>query len=220
MIVAIDGPAGAGKSTAALLVADVLGYQLISTGALYRAVAKEALDTGIALDEANRLAEIAAALRVAFEVVDGTNRVRVADVDLTDALRTPQVSSGASVVSAIPQVRDALTELQRDYGRTLDVVMEGRDIGTVIFPDAHTKVFLTASLEERAKRRLIDLEAAGEETTIAEVLADIQERDDRDTNRPVAPLRPAEGSVIVDATVMSIEEVVDTIVGLAKQASS
>lgn len=220
MIVAIDGPAGAGKSTVALRVAETLGYQLISTGALYRAVAKEAIETSVALDDADRLEAIAADLRVEFEVVDGINRVRVGGVDLSDALRTSEVSSGASVVSAIPEVRDALTELQRAYGRTMNVVMEGRDIGTVIFPAAETKVFLTASAEERARRRLLDFQAAGEELTLAEVLADIQVRDDRDTNRSVAPLRPAEDSVIVEATSMSIEEVVDAIVELVERGSA
>ncbi len=220
MIVAIDGPAGAGKSTVALRVAESLGYQLISTGALYRAVAKKALETGIALEETHRLAEIAAALQVEFEVVDGINRVRVSGVDMTEALRTQEVSSGASVVSAVPEVRDALTELQRDYGRRMDVVMEGRDIGTVIFPEAQTKVFLTASAEERAKRRLVDFQDAGEQLTLAEVLADIQERDYRDSNRPVAPLKPADDSRTVDATSMSIQEVVDTIVALAAEAAT
>ena len=220
MIVAIDGPAGAGKSTVALRVAETLGYRLISTGALYRAVAWRASEAGIGLDDPGALAEIAAELDVEFEVVDGVNRVRVSGADVSEVLRTPENSSGASIVSAIPEVRDALTELQRSYAKTMDVVMEGRDIGTVIFPAAETKVFLTASAEERARRRLIDFRVAGESLAFEEVLRDIEERDERDSSRAVAPLKPAKDSVMVDATGLSIDEVVERIVGLAQAAVS
>lgn len=216
MIVAIDGPAGAGKSTVAIRVAEALGYRLISTGALYRAVALTAIAKGVALDDVDALESIAAALDVDFEVVEGINRIRVSGEDATEALRTVEVSSGASVVSAVPAVRDALTELQRSYGRSMDVVMEGRDIGTVIFPNAETKIFLTATAEERARRRLADFERAGTPQAFDTVLADIVERDERDSNRPVAPLKPAEDSHLIDATSATIDEVVERIVGLAR----
>ena len=219
MIVAIDGPAGAGKSTVALRVAKDLGYRLISTGALYRAVAWTADRDRVPLDRTQALAAIAAALHVEFEVVDGVNRVRVGGADVTEALRTPQNSSGASIVSALPLVRDALTDLQRSYATTMDVVMEGRDIGTVIFPEAETKVFLTASAHERARRRLADFASAGETLAFEDVLKDIEERDERDTSRAVAPLKPAADSVIVDATELSVDQVVSRIVGLAKSAA-
>lgn len=219
MIVALDGPAGAGKSTVAIRVAAELGYRLISTGALYRAVALTAIERGVSLDAAATLEEIAAGLRVEFEVEEGVNRVRLDGVDVTDALRSAEVSSGASVVSAIPAVRDALTELQRSYGRSMDVVMEGRDIGTVIFPGAETKVFLTASAEERARRRVADYERAGSPRPFEAVLKEIEERDERDTNRAVAPLRPAADAHHVDATDASVDEVVEEVVRLARAAA-
>jgi cytidylate kinase len=220
MIVAIDGPAGAGKSTVALRVAEELSYRLISTGALYRAVAWSAAQESVALDESARLALIAAALDVEFRVVDGINRVGVGDHDVTEELRTPQISLGASIVSAIPEVRNALTDLQRSYAKTMDVVMEGRDIGTVIFPDAATKVFLTATAEERARRRMADYAGAGESQVFDEVLREIVERDQRDSTRAVAPLKPAADSVVIDATKLSIDEVVTRIVELARAAAA
>lgn len=218
MIVAIDGPAGAGKSTVALRVAEELGLRLISTGALYRAVAMNADARGLSWDDAGPLVPIAESLDVEFEVVDGVNRVFVDGEDLTAALRTPHISSGASIVSAHGPVRSALTDLQRSFGDRWDVVMEGRDIGTVIFPDADVKIFLTASAEERARRRLLDYEAAGDGKTFDEVLADIHRRDARDSGREVAPLKPADDAIMVDCTAMGIDEVVAHIVSLVRGA--
>lgn len=220
MIVAIDGPAGAGKSTVALRVAEALGLRLISTGALYRAVAKKAREAGLGWDDPAPLVPIAESLDVEFEVVDGINRVRVDGQDMTEALRTPEISSGASIVSAHGPVRDALTDLQRSFGDRWDVVMEGRDIGTVIFPDADVKIFLTASAAERARRRLDDYRSAGGGETFEEVLAEIERRDERDSNRAVAPLKPADDSVIVDCTEMDIDAVVQTMVDLVRARSS
>lgn len=219
MIVAIDGPAGAGKSTVALRAAEALGLKLISTGALYRAVAREARERGVSWDDVAALVPIARSLDVEFEAVSGVNRVRVGGVDMTAALRTPEVSSGASIVSAHGPVRDALTELQRDFGRRWNVVMEGRDIGTVIFPDADVKIFLTATSAERARRRMLEYAAAGRDEPFEAVLADIEERDLRDSTREVAPLRPAPDSVLLDCTHMDIDEVVGRIVEIVQAAS-
>lgn len=216
MIVAIDGPAGAGKSTVALRVADALGFVLVGTGALYRAVACIALERGVDWEDGPALAPIAASLDVRFEVIDGVNRVYVGGDDWTERLRTADASRGASIVSAHAEVRDALVALQRDLGERFDVVMEGRDIGTVIFPDADVKVYLTASSEERARRRMADYERAGEAAEFAAVLEEIEARDARDRNRPVAPLRVAEGAVVVDASSQTVDAVVETIVGLAR----
>jgi cytidylate kinase len=216
MIIAIDGPAGAGKSTVAMAIAERLGFRLISTGALYRAVALRAEEQGVSWDAPEPLSAIAAGLDVEFEVVDGVNRVRVDGSDVTEALRTPAISNGASIVSAHPAVRDALVALQRAYGQRFDVVMEGRDIGTVIFPDAELKVFLTASAAERARRRLRDYDAVGQEATFDAVLAEIEERDHRDSTRDVAPLVPAPDAELVDCTSMGVDEVVDGVVRLVE----
>ncbi len=214
MIVAIDGPAGAGKSTVSLRVAEALGFRLVSTGALYRAVALLGRERGTAWDDAVGLAAIGREVGAEFRIVDGDNRVLIDGEDRSEALRVPEISQGASIVSAHPAVRRALVDLQRDYARRHDVVMEGRDIGTVIFPDAEVKVFLTASVEERARRRERDYVDAGEQKAFADVLSEIEERDARDSGRAVAPLRQAEDAVLVDATDATIDEVVEGIVRL------
>ncbi|MCB9506567.1 MAG: (d)CMP kinase [Myxococcales bacterium] len=213
MIVAIDGPAGAGKTTVSLRVAAALGAQLVSTGALYRAVALLATERGVALDDVPALVAIAAALNVDFAVVEDVNRVWLDGQDRTEALRTPDMSRGASIVSAIPEVRAALLQLQRDYAATRDVVMEGRDIGTVVFPNADIKVFLTASVRERARRRAAEYGDAG--VDLDAVAAEIEERDRRDSERETAPLVAAPDAVVVDATELGVDEVVARIVGLA-----
>jgi len=213
MIVAIDGPAGAGKTTVSLMVAERLGFELISTGALYRAVGLIAARRGVSLDDEAALAAIAVALQVRFEVRDGVNRVHLDGEDITDALRTAEATHAASVVSAIGAVRDALVDLQRSYGATRDVVMEGRDIGTVIFPAAEHKFFLTASTVERARRRQRDYQAAGTPRTLDDVVDEIVVRDRRDSERDVAPLRQADDAVLVDATDLTIDAVVDAIAG-------
>lgn len=208
MIVAIDGPAGAGKSTVSAALAERLGFQLIDTGALYRCVGLLAGRRGVSLEDTGALASIAAGLDVRFVFVDGRNRVWCEGEDVSDAIRTAEASDAASKVSAVPAVRAALLDLQRDLGRANDSVMEGRDIGTVVFPDAQAKFFVTAKLEERARRRLKDHLASGREVAFDDVCAEIRERDERDRNRPVAPLKQADDAALVETTEMTFDEVV------------
>ena len=211
IVVAIDGPAGAGKSSVTKRLARRLGYSLLDTGALYRSVALVAQRQGVGWDDEAGLARIAAAMKVAFYFEGDVNHVEVDGEDVTDAIRSPEISSGASQVSALPGVRAALLELQQRIGRNGGVVAEGRDVGTVVFPRAEAKEFLTASPEERARRRCDELRAAGQEADYNSTLEDIRIRDDRDSNRPIAPLKQADDALLVDSSIMSLDEVVDTI---------
>ncbi len=219
-IVAIDGPAGAGKSTVAAEVARRLGFTRLETGALYRAVAWQALRRGVPLDDEAALEAIAQRLPVRFEPCgDGSNRVWLGEQDVTLRLRDPAVGEAASRVAALPSVRAALLGLQRELGAEGRVVLDGRDIGTVVFPDAEVKVFLTASPEERARRRMEELRARGIEADPAEVLEGIVRRDRQDSGRDVAPLRAAEDAITLDSTKLSVEEVVERIVPLVERAA-
>lgn len=213
MIVAIDGPAGAGKSTLARLLAQALNLQLIETGALYRAVGLLALERGVELTDTAQLKSIAASLDISFRFEGGTNRVMVHSIDRTAELRAEAVSSAASRVSSIPEVRAALLELQRSLGGRSDSVLEGRDIGTVVFPNADAKFFVTAAAEERARRRVAQLESEGAEVVpdYRAVLVDIEERDRRDRERETAPLRQAADAVLIDTTSISTDTALDRI---------
>ncbi|MGM0558754.1 MAG: (d)CMP kinase [Myxococcota bacterium] len=215
-IVAIDGPAGAGKSTIATMVADELGFQLIDTGALYRTVAYLALQKGVDLEDAEAVADIAAGLDLEFRKEDGDNVLYCDGEALRGEIRTEEVGRGASVISAHPEVRDALIGAQRDMGEARSSVLEGRDIGTVVFPNADVKVFLTADPKVRANRRVDQLEERGEDVDFDEVYRDIVERDRRDREREVAPLKQAEDAVCVDTSDLRIEEVVSEILGIVK----
>lgn len=208
MVVAIDGPAGAGKSTVTKALTRALGYQLLDTGALYRSVALEARRRGVAWDDEEGLAAVARDLAIRFALEGEVNRVFLGDDEVTEAIRTPEISEGASVVSALGAVRAALLDLQRAIGREGGVVAEGRDVGTVVFPGAEVKFFLTASPAERARRRVAELRERGHEADFETVLAEIETRDQRDSNREVAPLRQAEDAVLVDSTGRSVAEVV------------
>ena len=215
LIVAIDGPAGAGKSTIAKRVAAHLGATLLDTGAIYRSVALVARRRGISWDDERRLADLAAALPLRFKLLDGVNHVFVADEDVSSAIRTQEIATGASQVSRLPDVREALLGAQRAFGRKMAVVAEGRDIGTVVFPDADVKVFLVADEEARARRRLADLQAGGDvETSLTHVLEAQRHRDASDSGRSVAPLIPAEDAVHIDTTMLTIEEVVAAVLDL------
>jgi cytidylate kinase len=219
-IVAIDGPAGAGKSTVSRAVAARLGFALVDTGAIYRSVALAADRAGVAFDDDRRLGELLAELDIRFEPPPPDNptagqHVFLGGADVSQEIRTPAMSLGASTVSARPVVRAALLALQRRLASSPDhrgAVLEGRDIGTVVFPDADLKFFLTATVECRARRRFEELRANGEPVTFAEVLADQEQRDRRDSERDVAPLKPAEDALQVDSSGMPIEQVVDRLV--------
>lgn len=214
MIIAIDGPAGAGKSTIARQTAKRLGLQLIDTGAIYRTVALKALTAGIDWSDGDALGKLAATLEFRFELEDDTNLVFCNEEVLGTELRTQQISEGASVVSAHPQVRRALLEQQRSLGRARSSVLEGRDIGTVVFPDAPLKIFLTASAQERAQRRVEQLVSQGQVADYDQILREIIERDERDSSREHAPLLRAQDAIEVDTTGLEIDAIVDKIVAL------
>lgn len=214
-IVAIDGPAGAGKSTAAMRLAQRLGYVLIDTGALYRAVALAAKERGISWDDGAALGELTASLEMSFGKVEGGRpRLIVDGEDRSTDIRRPDISQGASRVSAHGPVREALLAVQRQMGARGGVVLEGRDIGTVVFPDADLKVFLTASTDARARRRFEELTADGATADFEDVRREIEVRDARDSNREVAPLKPADDAIILDSTVLDLEAVVEALLAL------
>jgi cytidylate kinase len=212
-IVAIDGPAGAGKSTVARKLADELGFTLVDTGALYRAVALAAQREGVAWDDESnvvavaRRVEVSRSLRLVPDAEKGV-RVMLDGQDVSDAIRTADMGMGASRVSAIGGVRAALLDLQRQAGESGGVVLEGRDIGTVVFPDAEVKFFLTASPEIRAQRRYDELVLRGQKVDYAATLAEVKLRDEQDTNRPIAPLRRADDAIFVDSSNRPADEIV------------
>jgi cytidylate kinase len=211
-VVAIDGPAGSGKTTVARLVAGILGYALIDTGALYRCVALAARRRGVGAGDAGRMGRVAADMRVHFLDSEGVQRVFMDEEDVTDAIRLPEISQDASRVSAHPQVRGALLDVQRELGRRGGVVLEGRDIGTVVFPDAEVKVFLTAGVDVRARRRFDELSAKQINVTWQDTLDDMKSRDARDQGREHAPLKPAEDAEIVATENLSARQVADLVV--------
>lgn len=213
-IIAIDGPAGAGKSTVARAVADRLGYLYIDTGAMYRAVALKVIREGIPLSEAAKISGLAKRTEIKFELVDGEQHIFADGEDVTDEIRKPEATRLSSPVSAIQGVRKRLVEIQRQMGEEGGIVMEGRDIGTVVFPNAEVKVFLTASVTERARRRMEQMKEMGMEADVDQIAADIRERDLRDSSREHAPLKLAPGAVLLETDNMSAEQVVDAIVGI------
>jgi cytidylate kinase len=213
IVVTIDGPAGAGKSTVAKQLARRLGYRLLDTGAIYRAVALAAHRRGIPWTDADACAAVARDLDIRFDFVGDKNHVFLAGEDVSAAIRTPETSQGASQVSAHPPVRAALLELQRRLGSGGGVVVEGRDTGTVVFPAAEAKFFLTATEQERARRRVAEL---GPSADYEKTLLEIRERDQRDASRDVAPMRPADDAVLVDSSTQTIEQVVENLAGVVE----
>ena len=224
MIVAIDGPSGAGKSSVSKLVAIELGFSCLDTGAMYRSIAWKALDDGVSLDDAEALDEIARTYAIEFTHEPGNPSpvgVSIGGTDVTLAIRTAEIDRAVTPVSAVPAVRAALVVQQQRLGRSGDYVVEGRDIGTVVFPDAEVKVFLTASNEARARRRVLQNEQRGVGLTDFDaVLADIIRRDEADSSRAASPLKPADDAVIIDSSDMTIEEVVEAICALARKAQA
>jgi len=215
-VVAIDGPAGAGKSTVARALADRLGYTFLDTGALYRSVALVAQDNHISWDDGTRLGTMAKALAIVFERDAGRTRILADGRDVTDAIRRTEISEGASRVSALPEVRAALLDMQRRVSIHAKVVAEGRDIGTVVFPSAQAKFFLIANLETRAQRRTLELQAAGRPAVLADVLAEMQVRDARDSGRDVAPLRRADDAIEIDSSLATPEEVIERMIAIVR----
>jgi len=220
LIIAIDGPVGSGKSTVARTVAGMLRYTHLDSGAMYRAVGLKALRDGVPLDSPERLSALAGAARIDLVPRDGKLLVLLDGEDVTDAIRAPEVSHAASVVAVVPGVRHPMVAEQRRAGEQGSVVMEGRDIGSVVFPHADLKIFLDASPEVRASRRQRELEEKGESLEFAMVLAEVHERDRRDREREMSPLVRAADAVFVDNTAMDAEETARLIVLLAKEQAS
>lgn len=214
--IAIDGPGGAGKSTLAKRLAKDLGFLYIDTGALYRAIAYDMLRAGC--EEEAQILERLPSLKISLRQINGEGHVFVGDEDVTDRIRTPKVSMRASVVSAMPQVRAFLLDMQRDTAREQSVVMDGRDIATVVLPDAQVKIFLTATPQKRAERRYLEMRQKGDDSqTYEEVLRDVIERDERDTTRAAAPLRQAPDAVLLDTTEMDLDTAEEALLRICRE---
>ncbi|MCK7543354.1 (d)CMP kinase [Marinobacter bryozoorum] len=219
-VVAVDGPGGSGKGTVTQMLARRLGWHLLDSGALYRLTALAARRQGVDLADEVGLVGVAAGLDVSFQPTPEGEPVRVFldGDDVTREIRTEQTGDGASRVAVIQAVRDALLQRQRDFRQAPGLVADGRDMGTVVFPDAPVKVFLTASAEERARRRYLQLKEAGMDVNIQNLLDEIRARDERDMNRSAAPLKPADDAQVIDSTGLSIEEVLSKVMALLGQA--
>lgn len=215
--IAIDGPAGAGKSTIARILAKTLGYLYVDTGALYRAVGYAVSVRGAAPSDAAAVEALLPSLKVTLRHVDGQQRVFVDEQDVSDKIRTPEMSLAASAVSAQPPVRAFLFQLQQDIAAQNNVIMDGRDIGTVVLPHADVKIFLTASAQARARRRYDELIEKGESVTFEEVLADMEKRDYDDSHRAIAPLKPAADAVLVDTTGDTLEQAVERLAAVVRE---
>lgn len=216
--IAIDGPAGAGKSTLARKLAQELGFLYVDTGAIYRTVALSVLRSGADPEDAAQVSPLLEKLEVSMDYgPDGQQRMFLSGEDVSQAIREHQVSGLTSKVSAIPAVRDFLLEFQRKQARAHNVVMDGRDIGTVVLPQADVKIFLTAAPEARAKRRWLELQQRGQQADLDTILHDIIQRDYQDANRDVAPLRQSEDSILVDTTQLTLEQSLQTMLQVVKE---
>ncbi len=215
--VAIDGPSGAGKSTVARAAAQKLGYIYVDTGALYRTVGLNAIRKGFATDNADEVMKSLEGITVELKFSDGAQRVVLNGEDVSDYIRTPEVSMAASNVSAVPGVRAFLFDLQRDIAKNNSCIMDGRDIGTVVLPDAEVKIFLTASAEIRAKRRYDELIAKGSDVEYKDVYEDLIKRDYNDSHRETAPLKPAEDSVFIDSSDFDFEQTVEKVISVIEE---
>ena len=215
--IAIDGPAGAGKSTVARGAAEELGFLYVDTGAMYRTIALHLLNGAVDLADHAAVAEALKDVDIRIAYKDGVQRMLLNGEDVSDRIRTEEVSERASVTAAIPCVREKLLDLQRSLAKEQDVLMDGRDIGTNILPDAQLKIYLTASVGERARRRYLELREKGEDCSLSAIETEIRERDERDMNRETAPLRQAADAVYLDTSDMDREQVIAEIVRLAKE---
>lgn len=219
-IVTVDGPSGAGKGTLCRLVAQRTGYHLLDSGSLYRLTALSAMQSGVDLDDVGQVTRVAQALDIRFEVTAADTVIYLAGEDVTSAIRREEVGMKASKVAAYPPVRAALLDRQRAFAKEPGLVADGRDMGTVVFPQADVKIFLTASAEERARRRVLQLQEAGENPDMVAILADIRARDERDSKRSAAPLVPADDALILDSTDLSIEQVLNKILEQVAQRAT
>ncbi|GAB3016296.1 (d)CMP kinase [Bowmanella dokdonensis] len=210
-VITIDGPSGAGKGTISAMLADRLGWHFLDSGAIYRVLAVASLHHQIDAQDELGLVPLASGLDVSFETQSGSSRIILEGEDVTDSIRTEEVGAVASQVASLPRVREALLRRQRAFRDDPGLVADGRDMGTVVFPSAEAKIFLTASAEERATRRYKQLKDKGLDVSIERLLTDIQARDERDINRSVAPLMPAGDALVLDSTQMSISQVLDTV---------
>jgi cytidylate kinase len=218
--IAIDGPAGAGKSSLSRKLAANLGYIYVDTGALYRATGLKFSRLGFTTELSGDIEKVLETTKVDIKFVDGEQRVFLDDEDVSDLIRTPEASMMASAVSAKPAVRAFLLDMQRNLAKNNNVVMDGRDIGTVVLPDAKVKIFLTADVEERARRRLLELTEKGEKVSFEEVLADMKQRDYNDSHREIAPLRQAEDAVLADTTKLDLAGSLELLEKIVKEGTS
>ncbi len=214
--VAIDGPAGAGKSTIAKAAAKALGYIYVDTGALYRTVALGAVRAGV-LESDDGIAALLPNLQVELKLVDASQHVYLNGEDVSDLIRTPEISMGASKVSAVPAVRAFLLDLQRDLAKKNNVIMDGRDIATVVLPNAQVKIFLSATPECRARRRYKELVEKGQTVTYEDVLADVNRRDYQDSHREIAPLKPSADSIMADTSELDLQQSTDLIINIIRE---
>ena len=221
-VITVDGPSGSGKGTVCRLLAEKLGWDVLDSGAIYRVLSLAALHHQIALDNEEALVPLAANLDVQFLIDSDTNagKIILEGEDVTTTIRNEEVGAAASKVAALPRVREALLRRQRAFRTENGLIADGRDMGTVVFPDAPLKIFLTASAEERARRRFVELNERGLDVTLSGLLQDIQARDDRDMNRAVAPLVPAEDAIELDTSELNAQQVFDKVMTLLDAAIS
>ena len=215
--IAIDGPSGAGKSTISRRVASELGILYVDTGAIYRAVGLHMLRAGVDPSDADAVVPMLSSVAVRLVYDERGQRIFLGDEDVSDLIRTPDASRAASQVSAHPVVREFLLEMQRDIAKNSSCIMDGRDIGTVVLPDAELKIFLTADAEDRARRRMLELNERGTPQSFADVLRDMIERDERDKNRPTAPLRQAEDAILLDTTGNELQDSIDAVLKIVRE---
>lgn len=216
LVIAIDGPSGAGKSTITRRLAELLSYLYIDTGAMYRALALAVARAGVPVSDSEAVITVCRDARVAFREVDGVFRVTLNDEDVADLIRTPEISLLTSQVASKGPVRELLLSLQQELGKQGGVILEGRDIGTVVFPDADVKFFLSASPEERGRRRYLELKSRGDDVDLFQTIAEVLARDEQDARRTHAPLRQADDAIVIDSTALTIDQVVEKMAGIVR----